>query len=190
MHPSRTRHIAVILAGAPVLTSSDGTTIALNVGDAILAEDTDGVGHQAGASGEYEQQMMIIRLDGDGARAAAPGGSSPRASSRGVQIAVLSSTDDGGSGFTRRSYGPGDEVGVKTVSFVRLPAGLSADWHPEPRRQFVITLAGDSDLEATNGEVMHVGPGDVMLVEDVVGKGHRTEVGRTADRLMAVADLA
>ena len=37
------------------------------------------------------------------------------------------------------------------------------DWHHAPRRQFVITLAGEAEVEASDGEVRRIGPGTVML---------------------------
>lgn len=46
-------------------------------------------------------------------------------------------------------------------------------WHPEPRPEFIIRIAGDVEIECSDGEVRTFGPGDVLLVEDVTGKGHR-----------------
>ena len=43
-----------------------------------------------------------------------------------------------------------------------------------PRRQLIIHLAGEAEVEVSDGEVRRFGPGSVMLVEDVSGKGHRT----------------
>ena len=57
------------------------------------------------------------------------------------------------------------------------------DWHHAPRRQFVVTLAGEAEVEASDGEVRHIGPGTVMLAEDLTGKGHITRGVGTAERL-------
>lgn len=46
-------------------------------------------------------------------------------------------------------------------------------WHVGPRRQFVVRLAGEGELQASDGEIRHVGPGSVVLVEDTTGRGHR-----------------
>ena len=46
--------------------------------------------------------------------------------------------------------------------------------HIAPARQFVIHLAGAAELEVSNGERRRIGPGDVVLVEDTHGQGHRT----------------
>jgi hypothetical protein len=60
------------------------------------------------------------------------------------------------------------------VIFRRSPADQWLDWHPAPRRQFVVTLSGEAEVEASDGEVRHIGPGTIMLAEDTTGKGHIT----------------
>lgn len=47
------------------------------------------------------------------------------------------------------------------------------DWHHAPARQFVVMLSGEAEYEASDGERRRLGAGDVMLVEDTTGKGHR-----------------
>jgi quercetin dioxygenase-like cupin family protein len=52
--------------------------------------------------------------------------------------------------------------------------------HPAPRRQFVVHLAGEAELEVSDGERRRIGPGDIVLVEDTTGKGHITRrIGET-----------
>src|SRR3989337_2367671 len=46
------------------------------------------------------------------------------------------------------------------------------DWHPAPRRQYCITLEGSIDIQTGDGTVKTLGPGDVLLAEDVTGQGH------------------
>ncbi len=46
------------------------------------------------------------------------------------------------------------------------------DWHPAPRRQYIINLDGGVQLTASDGESRVIGAGEVILVEDVSGKGH------------------
>ncbi len=53
------------------------------------------------------------------------------------------------------------------------PDHLSA-YHPVPRRQYVITLSGEVEIETGDGSVRRFGPGDVMLAEDTTGRGHIT----------------
>jgi hypothetical protein len=67
-----------------------------------------------------------------------------------------------------------DLIPATGVIFRRSPADQLIDWHPAPRRQFVITLSGEAEIEASDGEVRRIGPGTVMLAEDLTGKGHIT----------------
>jgi hypothetical protein len=57
------------------------------------------------------------------------------------------------------------------------------DWHHAPRRQFVVTLSGEAEVEASDGEIRRIEPGTVMLAEDVTGKGHITRGVGTAERV-------
>ena len=68
------------------------------------------------------------------------------------------------------------------VIFRRSPADQFIDWHPAPRRQFVVTLSGRAEVEASDGEVRQIGPGTVMLAEDTTGKGHVTRGIGTEER--------
>jgi hypothetical protein len=56
-----------------------------------------------------------------------------------------------------------------------LPAHNST-YHPVPRGQYVVTLAGEVEIETGDGTVRRFGPGDVMLAEDTTGRGHITRV--------------
>jgi hypothetical protein len=59
--------------------------------------------------------------------------------------------------------------------FRRTPQGQDMDWHPAPRRQLVFTLSGGvAELTASDGEVRLVKPGDIVLVEDTFGQGHKS----------------
>jgi hypothetical protein len=49
------------------------------------------------------------------------------------------------------------------------------DWHPAPRRQYIINLDGGVKLTASDGESRIIGPGEVILVEDTTGKGHLSQ---------------
>jgi quercetin dioxygenase-like cupin family protein len=48
------------------------------------------------------------------------------------------------------------------------------DWHCAPARQYVVMLEGAVELEASVGEKRVLEPGDILLVEDTWGKGHRS----------------
>jgi hypothetical protein len=46
--------------------------------------------------------------------------------------------------------------------------------HNAPRRQFIVHLEGSVEVEVSDGERRRFDPGDVVLVEDVSGRGHVT----------------
>jgi quercetin dioxygenase-like cupin family protein len=60
-------------------------------------------------------------------------------------------------------------------AFLSLPAGWEGDWHREPGRSVLFYLAGQSEIEVSDGAIRHFGPGDVSVVEDTTGKGHRSK---------------
>jgi quercetin dioxygenase-like cupin family protein len=54
----------------------------------------------------------------------------------------------------------------------------SNPWHHAPGRYAVFTLSGAVDIEIGDGTVRRLGPGDILIAEDVTGQGHLTrEVG-------------
>ena len=65
--------------------------------------------------------------------------------------------------------------------FFRAPAGWDGDWHPAPRRQLFVGIAGELEVEMSDGEVRRFGAGDLALLEDVSGKGHVTRVVGDSD---------
>jgi len=58
------------------------------------------------------------------------------------------------------------------VIFRLMPETYDLDWHPAPRRQYVVQLDGDTRITASDGEVRVIRAGEICLVEDVKGKGH------------------
>lgn len=80
-------------------------------------------------------------------------------------------------------------IPAQGVIFRRSSADQYIDWHNAPRRQFVITLSGEAEVEASDGEVRRIGPGTVMLAEDLTGKGHITRGVGTAERLSIFVPL-
>jgi hypothetical protein len=76
---------------------------------------------------------------------------------------------------------------TSSVQFAILPGGGRSDWHLSPRRQYVVTLTGDADLEAGDGTTLHFGPGSIFLAEDITGQGHRGQYGADPRTTMMVA---
>lgn len=48
------------------------------------------------------------------------------------------------------------------------------DWHHAPRRQYVVLLDGEIEIETSDGEKRRFRGGEVVLVEDTTGRGHRS----------------
>ena len=78
------------------------------------------------------------------------------------------------------SPGPGEvaELELPSVNAAVLRSGTRScgGWQRAPRRQYVITLAGEIEIEVGDGSTRRFGPGDVLLAEDVEGEGHRVRV--------------
>jgi hypothetical protein len=74
-------------------------------------------------------------------------------------------------------------LGLSGGTVHRAAPGTVLDWHPAPRRQYVITLSGEAELEVAGGKKIHVGPGQIDLVEDTTGRGHITKVIGSEDRI-------
>jgi hypothetical protein len=70
-----------------------------------------------------------------------------------------------------------EALAASAVVFVTLPADVrQIEPHPAPRRQLVVVLNGEFEIETTDGEKRSLAPGMIALVEDIDGRGHRTSV--------------
>ena len=58
------------------------------------------------------------------------------------------------------------------IIFREVPPSYDLDWHPAPRRQYIINLDAGVQITASDGEARVIGAGEVILVEDTWGKGH------------------
>ncbi len=60
------------------------------------------------------------------------------------------------------------------VIFRENDADYDFDWHTAPRRQYILMLDGEIEIETGDGEKRRFRGGDVLLVEDTTGRGHKT----------------
>src|SRR5438093_12502904 len=60
------------------------------------------------------------------------------------------------------------------ILFRRAPANHLHSFHPAPRRQYVITLSGQVEIETGDGTVKRFGPGGGMFADDTSGRGNST----------------
>ena len=58
------------------------------------------------------------------------------------------------------------------IIFREVPPDYDLDWHPAPRRQYIVNLDAGVQITASDGETRRIGAGEVLLVEDTWGKGH------------------
>ena len=96
--------------------------------------------------------------------------------------------DGGNLSLTRIYATPDGETHMQEVTIVAGAAIPSAaviassykpstvDWHTAPRKQFIAHMAGVVETSVSDGTQRRFGPGDLVYVEDIVGKGHLTKM--------------
>ena len=67
-----------------------------------------------------------------------------------------------------------EPIPARSVVFRTNEPTIDQDWHVAPRRQLVVLLDGVIEIEVSDGSRRTFGGGEVLLVEDTTGKGHRT----------------
>jgi hypothetical protein len=60
----------------------------------------------------------------------------------------------------------------KGVMFREVDGDYDLGFHNAPRRQLVVNLSGSVDIEVGDGTVRRLGPGAILLAEDLTGEGH------------------
>ena len=70
------------------------------------------------------------------------------------------------------SAGPVPVTGMRARNY--RPAEVT--WHQTPAKQFVINTTGWLETELSDGTRHKIGPGDLVFLEDVTGKGHVTRL--------------
>jgi hypothetical protein len=76
------------------------------------------------------------------------------------------------------------------LTFISTPPGWIGEWHCVARRQFMVKLAGETEVIASDGERRQFSPGMVALAEDTRGKGHYSRALGPDDDVWFVAALA
>ncbi len=66
------------------------------------------------------------------------------------------------------------KVGSGPVRLNQGPATSTMDFHNAPRRQYVVMMAGQMEVEIGDGSKCVFNAGDVLVAEDLTGKGHIT----------------
>ena len=79
---------------------------------------------------------------------------------------------------------------AESIIFRESPAGRFIDFHPAPRRQYLIQLSGQVEVVLGDGTSVRYVPGDVRLAADTTGQGHTTRVVGDQPSVTAVIPLA
>ena len=65
-----------------------------------------------------------------------------------------------------------DRLPATGIIFRQVQPDYELDWHSAPRRQYIINLDAGVQITASDGEARIIGASEVILVEDISGKGH------------------
>jgi hypothetical protein len=65
-------------------------------------------------------------------------------------------------------------IPVTSIIFREVEPTYDYDFHNAPQKQYLILIDGEIEIETTLGEKRQFKAGDVLLLEDTEGKGHRT----------------
>lgn len=77
--------------------------------------------------------------------------------------------DSGSIGFLSKSFA------VNDIIFRETSGDYDYDFHNAPKKQFIICLDGEIEIETSLGEKRRFKSGDIILAEDTAGKGHKTK---------------
>ncbi|HRE51949.1 MAG TPA: hypothetical protein PK339_11035 [Flavitalea sp.] len=75
-----------------------------------------------------------------------------------------------------------DKISAKEVIFRKVKPAYDYDFHHAPQRQYIILLDGEIEIETSLGEKRIFKGGDILLVEDTQGKGHKTRNLQNTER--------
>lgn len=64
---------------------------------------------------------------------------------------------------------------VTSIIFREVEATYDYNFHNAPQKQYLILIDGGIEIETSLGEKRQFTAGDVLLLEDTDGKGHRTK---------------
>jgi quercetin dioxygenase-like cupin family protein len=82
------------------------------------------------------------------------------------------------------------QVGTGPVRLNQGPARSAMDFHNAPRRQYVVMLSGQMEIEIGDGTKRVLDPGDILVAEDLTGKGHITRGVGEQPRVSLAVPLA
>ena len=83
-----------------------------------------------------------------------------------------------------------EKVKATGVVFRETAGDYNYDFHPAPRRQYVVNLEGEVEIEVGDGTKRILRTGDILLAEDTTGQGHisRAVAGKPRKSLFITLD--
>ena len=68
-----------------------------------------------------------------------------------------------------------DPLKVEEVIFREVEPTYDYDFHNAPQKQYLVLLDGEIEIETSKGEIRKFKAGEILLLEDTTGKGHKTK---------------
>lgn len=68
-----------------------------------------------------------------------------------------------------------ENIAVQKLQFRKVSADYDYDFHHAPQKQYIVLLDGGVEIETSLGEVRKFQTGEILFVEDISGKGHKTK---------------
>ncbi len=67
-----------------------------------------------------------------------------------------------------------DGLPVAALIFREVSSSYDYDFHNAPQRQYLVLIDGGIEIETSLGEKRQFNTGEILLLEDTTGKGHKT----------------
>lgn len=68
-----------------------------------------------------------------------------------------------------------EDIMVKKLQFRKVSADYDYDFHHAPQKQYIVLLHGGVEIETSLGDIRQFKTGEILLVDDISGKGHKTK---------------
>ena len=68
-----------------------------------------------------------------------------------------------------------ENIDVKSLQFRKVSPNYDYDFHHAPQRQFIVLLDGGVEITTSLGETRQFQTGEILLMDDTTGKGHKTK---------------
>lgn len=76
------------------------------------------------------------------------------------------------------------------VEFRVSPQNYIMDFHNSPRKQYIIIIKGGVEMETSLGDIRQFQAGDIILIEDTHGKGHKSRSINNQERISAFIGIS